>query len=61
MRNRLLVIAAMLITSGGRAGGQVPSDVGKLKDLGIEDLLEVKAVSAVRHASASSILRDPRR
>ena len=39
----------MLITSGGRAGGQVPSDVGKLKDLGIEDLLEVKAVSAVRH------------
>src|SRR5689334_15971344 len=41
--------ASCLFMAVSWASDAPPSDVQKIKDLNIEDLLEVKAVSAVRH------------
>ena len=43
------LFAAWLCAAVAWAGDDRASDIQKIKDLNIEDLLEVKAVSAVRH------------
>src|SRR5438445_408376 len=45
----LICLLVSLVTGWAAGGGGSPAGVAALKDLGIADLLDVKAVSAVRH------------
>ncbi|MEO8372241.1 MAG: TonB-dependent receptor [Candidatus Solibacter sp.] len=49
MRHIKLFPVLALLAAGSIQGSDNASDVGKIKDLGLEALLEVRAVSAVRH------------